>query len=224
MPIKHTLAPTVEPITLAEAKLHLRVDATDDDALIGSLISAARFEAEHRCSRALVTQQWELSLDSFPRRMFFGSVTTIASYQQVIPNLQMLETGYTVRFRAGKIEIPFPRLQSVDYVKYLDTNGVRQTLDPTLYIVDAVSEPGIIAPAYDTFWPDSRSVPNAVQIGFTCGYGLAAAVPDGIKAWMKIFIATLYENREQVAILPRGKVEPLPYVDRLLDPYTVPYL
>ena len=33
--------------------------------------------------------------------------------------------------------------------------------------------------------------------------------------------ATLYENREQVAIVPRGRVEPLPFVDTLLDPYVV---
>ena len=36
-----------EPVTLEEARLHLRVDHTDEDALIGSLIIAARELAEH---------------------------------------------------------------------------------------------------------------------------------------------------------------------------------
>lgn len=59
-------APSVEPITLAEAKLHCRVDGTDDDALITALIVAARNKAENRTARALITQQWRLDLDGFP--------------------------------------------------------------------------------------------------------------------------------------------------------------
>lgn len=58
--------PGVEPVTLAEAKLHLRVDAADDDTLIAALIVAARNQAESRTGRALVTQQWRLDLDRFP--------------------------------------------------------------------------------------------------------------------------------------------------------------
>ena len=47
------------------------------------------------------------------------------------------------------------------------------------------------------------------------------AVPEGIKAWMLVRLAALYENREEVATLNRGKVEALPYIDRLLDPFVV---
>lgn len=59
-------APASEPLTLAEAKLHCRVDGTDEDALITALIIAAREQAEHETGRALVTQTWELVLDAFP--------------------------------------------------------------------------------------------------------------------------------------------------------------
>jgi hypothetical protein len=221
MALRQIAEPAVEPITLTEAKNHLRASEPDDDALITGLISAARMAAENICRRAFVTQQWELVIDSFPRRMFFGSIVTVASYEQIIPNLQMMETGYTVRFRAGKIELPLARLQSVDYVRYLDANGVLQTLDPTQYIVDAVSEPGVIAPAYATYWPESQSVPNAVRIGFTAGYGDASKVPAGIKSWMLMRIGALYENREEVAVGQRVVVLEIPFVDRLLDPYRI---
>lgn len=225
MALRQIVAPLAEPLSLSEAKSHLRVEFLDDDSLILGLIASARFDAENRCNRALVTQQWELVLDGFPRRLFNGAFVTYAVYEQVVPNLQQLQTGYTIRFRAGKIELPMPKLQSVDYVKYKDSvTGILITLDPSLYIVDMASTPGVIAPAYGTYWPDAMSVLNAVTIGFTCGYGAPALVPDGIKSWMKIWIATLYENRESVAILVKGKLEPLPYVDRLLDPYTVPFL
>ena len=59
-------APAAQPVTLAEAKLHLRVDHTADDDLITSLIVAAREAAEHMTGRALITQTWERVLDAFP--------------------------------------------------------------------------------------------------------------------------------------------------------------
>jgi uncharacterized phiE125 gp8 family phage protein len=64
--IKITDAST-EPVSLAEAKLHLRVDAsaTDEDALIGALITAARQMAEGELQRTLVSTLWELRTDGF---------------------------------------------------------------------------------------------------------------------------------------------------------------
>jgi len=54
MPLQLVTPPVDEPVTLAEAKLHLRVDFDEDDALILALISAARQAAEaitavHHC-------------------------------------------------------------------------------------------------------------------------------------------------------------------------------
>lgn len=66
MSLKLITAPTSEPVTLAEAKAHLRVEIADDDLLIGSMITAAREAAEHITQRSLMLQTWELALDAFP--------------------------------------------------------------------------------------------------------------------------------------------------------------
>lgn len=67
MALKLVTAPTTEPITLEEAKDHLRVDGNDEDALISSLITAAREYCEGYQGRAYVTQVWEIVLDAFPQ-------------------------------------------------------------------------------------------------------------------------------------------------------------
>jgi uncharacterized phiE125 gp8 family phage protein len=59
-------APAQEPVSLADAKAHLRVDIPDDDALISRLITGARSELERGLGRALITQTWTLWLDAWP--------------------------------------------------------------------------------------------------------------------------------------------------------------
>lgn len=58
--------PTEEPITLDEAKDHLRVDGADEDALIMGYIRAARRQCELITRRAFVTQTWEVALEAWP--------------------------------------------------------------------------------------------------------------------------------------------------------------
>lgn len=62
--------PAIEPITLEEAKLHLRVDGTEENSLISALITAARQKAEEYTRRAFITQTWELALDSASGKVY----------------------------------------------------------------------------------------------------------------------------------------------------------
>ena len=60
--------PVVEPVTVAEAKLHCRIDVEEDDTLVAALISTAREHLE-RISRprvAMSAQRWLMVLDAWP--------------------------------------------------------------------------------------------------------------------------------------------------------------
>ena len=67
MALVMTSAPAAEPISLAEAKAHLRVDGDEEDALISSLILTSRLHIEAALGIALVTQSWRLVLDRWPK-------------------------------------------------------------------------------------------------------------------------------------------------------------
>ncbi|MBN9265961.1 MAG: phage gp6-like head-tail connector protein [Hyphomicrobium sp.] len=55
--------PSVEPVTLDELKAWAKIDSADEDALLTSLIAAARDAAEQYLRRALITQTVRLTLD-----------------------------------------------------------------------------------------------------------------------------------------------------------------
>lgn len=180
--------PAAEPISLSEAKLHLRVEHTTDDTLITALIVAARQQAELLTRRQMISSTWRYSLDYWPA--------------------------------SGIIEPPRPALISVQSLKYLDADGVLQTVDSADYTVDIASEPGRIVPVWGEVWPSARLDVNAVRIEYTAGYANAAAVPQSVKAWMLLAIGTWYAQREAVFT---GTVSELPrdFWRGLLDPYII---
>lgn len=83
MQLKLITAPTVEPVSLTTVKSYLRIDGTDSDTLLTSLIAAGRAYAEAFQNRAYLTQTWEASFDSFPDSPFelpkppLASITSI---------------------------------------------------------------------------------------------------------------------------------------------------
>jgi uncharacterized phiE125 gp8 family phage protein len=62
-----TSGPALEPVTVSEAKAHLRVDGTAEDTLISSLILTSRLHVETALGLALITQSWRLLLDAWPK-------------------------------------------------------------------------------------------------------------------------------------------------------------
>jgi uncharacterized phiE125 gp8 family phage protein len=58
--------PAIEPISLSEMKLYLRVDTTDEDGLINAFITAARLLIEASARKLFISQTWRLVLDAWP--------------------------------------------------------------------------------------------------------------------------------------------------------------
>lgn len=112
------------------------------------------------------------------------------------------------------------KTQSIVSIKYLDTTGTEQTLDPQDTLPDLDSEPAYISIGYGLAWPESYPVPNAVRVRYVCGYGAAADVPGAIKSWMLLAVGALYANREAFG---SGQQFSLPdrFWHRLLDPYRI---
>ena len=67
MTLVMTSGPLAEPVSVAEAKAHMRVDIEAEDALIASLIVTSRLHIEAALGLALLTQAWSYFVDAWPR-------------------------------------------------------------------------------------------------------------------------------------------------------------
>ncbi len=207
MSIQLVTPPAEEPVTLIEAKLHLRVDFDDDDTLIASLITAARQAAETLTGRQLITARWKQVLDCFPG-----------------PSLMGVPAGQAFTLPGHAILLAKAPVQSVISINYLDMGSVSQTMPVSNYTVDSACEPARITPVFGQIWPICLPQIGAVSVTFDAGYETAAQVPEGIKSWIKLRVGSLYAHREEVAALSRGRIDSLPFIDGLLDPYKVAFL
>lgn len=61
-----TSGPAAEPVTVSEAKAHLRIDHNAEDVLIASLVLTSRLHIEAALDIALIRQGWRLHLDRWP--------------------------------------------------------------------------------------------------------------------------------------------------------------
>jgi uncharacterized phiE125 gp8 family phage protein len=77
---RRTAGPSIEPITLARALFHLKVEADggEGDEYIADLIKAARQACEERTERTLITTTWLLTLDAFPDAIMLRQPPIIA--------------------------------------------------------------------------------------------------------------------------------------------------
>jgi uncharacterized phiE125 gp8 family phage protein len=193
--LKRTVAPVVEPITRADAKAAMRIDAdfVDDDALVDSLVTAAREWAEKYTSRVFVEQTWRMVLPEFP----------------------------TCTDR--RIYLPKPPVQSVTSITYVDSAGATQTLATTEYtFIDDEHCPYIVE-AYGKTWPTPRLQDDAVTVTYVAGYPKVADPLDyriNVPAPIKTAITRkLQQHLDDLRPEDHDAIETL--VCGLLHPYRV---
>ena len=167
--------PAVLPVTLDEAKAHLRVDFAEDDAAIEAYLRAAAERYDGRdglLGRCLISQTWELVLDRFP---------------------------------VAEIEIPLGPVSSVVSITYVRTDGTDTVISPETYVVDQGGTPAWIVPFVRGSWPATMATINAVTVRFVAGFGDGPAdVPATIRQAILTRVCQLYDNRDSIADLPDG--------------------
>jgi len=194
-----SIEPANNPVTLAEAKAHLRIDSADDNDLIANLITAATRWAEDYTGRTFCTTQWTMRLDSF-----YGPVgspvqfglkadgNNIEGRQGTVPNLD--------------IELPRPPMvtsgtATAVAITYTPSAGASTTtLDATEYRVDREATPGVCRPLYGKTWPSHLVDQNSTTITWYAGYSAAGtSVPAPVKSAILMIVSHLWSNRDAAA-------------------------
>lgn len=203
---KRTGDPGTEPVTLDEAKAHLRIETgvTADDTLITALIVAARQWCEQYTGLAFITQTWQVVYDAGN----FGIGEWWSGVRE----------GVEVFSLPRVIELPYgPGASSVVITSYDDADS-GTVFSSDNYFVDVVSNPPRIVLRQNAGWPLPAREGNGLVIQYVCGYGAASAVPTAIKTAIKMLIAQMYEQRGE-DITGTIVAEPSFGVYSLLQPY-----
>lgn len=109
---------------------------------------------------------------------------------------------------ANPLQLRYPPLLSATSVKYLDIDGDSQTLASTYWEAAESEGFGIVRLKYGQSWPLTRAHSDSVWVEFVCGYGVSEAVPEPIKAAIRIHAAHHFRHRE-------GEPVPSAFLDKL---------
>ncbi|MBD9372109.1 phage head-tail connector protein [Rhizobium sp. ARZ01] len=165
-----TVAPAITPVSLAEAKQHLRVDHSDDDALITALIAAA---VDHLdgwtgiLGRCLVEQTWRQDFERFASclPLPLGPVIGIVS----------------VMSDAGSVD-------QASYSLVTDAGGRAR-----VEFASGVSVAGPVSVTYEAGYPTTPEQPGSPVVPEK------STVPDGLKLAIVLHVKMNYETMEPAA-------------------------
>lgn len=201
MPARLVTPPSTEPITLLEAKKHLRLEHSLDDEYVTGLILVARQFIERICWRALIQQTWEITLPSFrgADRYELTPEWQPSSPSQFDNSWLIGARGY--RFRPY-LELDRGHLADTPnvVVTYYDDTNTLVTLSPSTYLVTGALDDTRFGRLWlnevgGYSWPSTASRPDAVRVSAAYGYANADKIPEPIKHAIKLLVSQLYEHR-----------------------------
>lgn len=174
--LKRTVDPTTGPITLTEAKSHIRVVSTGDDTYLGTLIEACTERAEQICNRSFMKQTHVMKLDMFPsgNRPMRLPMTPLLSVSSVS---YTTSTGGTTSWSSTAYDV--------------DTNSEPGRIGPKSGEIWPVARDQIDAVTITYLSGYSSSTSETTQ---------QAAIPERAKLGIKQLIADAYADRETVIV------------------------
>lgn len=190
LPPERVVAPAAAPVSLAEAKAHLRVDHDEDDARIEAAISAATGHLDGYdgiLGRALMVQRWRQHFAFWPA--------------------------------SRTLELPLAPVTSIVEVRSRAPSGAETVLDGASYrLLSAAARPVVLL-SLNAVLPDLDTAPDAVSVTYVAGYGIAEDVPPPLRSAILLMVGDLFRFTETVSLGASAAVPMSTTVDRLISPF-----
>ena len=165
-------APTLEPVTEAEAFTHCNIVASAGSYYgpqIRAFITAAREKVETDTGRALMTQTWDYTFDLWPCGL-------------------------------EPIYLPKAPVSAITSVKHYDTSNVQQTIASSVYKPLLDREPGEIRLKNAQSWPALYGETGVITVRFVCGFGATTlTVPESLRTAIKLTVESWFNPEKQKA-------------------------
>lgn len=208
--------PSVEPLTLAQAKSHLRYELDDQDDAILSFVATARDLVEQRLERPLLTQVWELrAVDTTTTS--WASTTTTAALPVGGEWTDSHVDDFTHNKLAWRSGSPYTATSNTtsDY-------GCELYFAAPLASIDAITLDGTTLVGAD-YLVDDTAEPARLYAGtgdlvvtYTVGYPTVDLVPPALLGAVRSMLGILWVYRGQLP--PGSEIEA---VLATVDPYAV---
>jgi len=154
-------------------------------------------------------------LDNDSDTLISSLIVAVREHVENVTNRQLESATFELYAEDFISKLPKNPITSISKIEYLDENGVYLELDNTSYYLYENNGIGYIN--YSVI-PTLQDHKESLKVTFTSGY---TTVPEAIKAYMKVKISTLFENREQFVIGASISSFGGEFIENLLSPYKI---
>jgi uncharacterized phiE125 gp8 family phage protein len=157
--------PTFEPVTLEEAKAQCRVEGLDHhDSDLGRLIKEAREQVERDALLVCATGSYTFKMTDFGGRAWFELPSSLRP------------------------------VTAVTAITYVATDGTVTTWSTSEYSLDTYSIVPTVRLVYGYSWPVLRGDYSGITVTATVGYASQTAIPERVKAAVKLWLWIRFEE------------------------------